>query len=141
MGCGCVGETLATVTALAFDTAVLGVVYSSPLVTSLTELVVLVEEAGALVGAELADVLGVDALLGVATRELNWGAGLLTTPLATSDSGLTACTAMAGDLLAGARGSLVVMVVAVVKRQPLVRASPSAWNLNDMVCSSRSWSH
>lgn len=115
----------------------LGVVSSSPLVTSLTELVVLVEEAGALVGAELADELGVDALLGVATRELNW----LTTPLATSDSGLTACTAMAGDLLAGARGSLVVMVVAVVKRQPLVRASPSAWNLNDMVCSSRSWSH
>lgn len=124
----------------------LGVVSSSPLVTSLTELVVLVEEAGALVGAELADELGVDALLGVATRELNWGAGLLTTPLATSDSGLTACTAMAGDLLAGARGagargSLVMMVVAVVKRQPLVRASPSAWNLNDMVCSSRSWSH
>lgn len=114
----------------------LGVVSSSPLVTSLTELVVLVEEAGAQVGAELADELGVDALLGVATRELNWGAGLLTTPLATSDSGLTACTAMAG-----ARGSLVVMVVAVVKRQPLVRASPSAWNLNDMVCSSRSWSH
>lgn len=119
----------------------LGVVSSSPLVTSLTELAVLVEEAGALVGAELADELGVDAILGVATRELNWGAGLLTTPLATSDSGLTACTAMAGDLLAGARGSLVVMVVAVVKRQPLVRASPSACNLNDMVCSSRSWSH
>ena len=82
----------------------LGVVSSSPLVTSLTELAVLVEEAGSLVGAELADELGVDALLGVATRELNWGAGLLTTPLATSDSGLTACTAMAGDLLAGGSG-------------------------------------